>query len=71
MEDKKIQIIKCGKCDSIFAAFVLPEAYSDAEWQRNMRKYIKDGAVVDIVDSDFRFGNCECKKSDKKQTKLL
>ncbi len=38
-----IQVIKC-KCGSIFAAAAEPHCYSDAEWQREMRKYIKKGS---------------------------
>lgn len=57
----KVQIIKYGCCGEIFAACTEPECYQDADWQKEMRKYIKQGHTVETIDrNDFRFGNCKC-----------
>ncbi len=65
-----VQIIKC-KCGKTFAACIEPECYTEAEWMRDLRKYVKGGCSVSLVASgkDFQFEKCECKKTG--QLKLV
>ena len=64
-----IQVIKC-KCGSIFAAAAEPNCYSDAEWQREMRKYIKKGCTVEMTNNhEWKFEHCTCEKPSKKKDK--
>ena len=68
----KVQTINCGSCNATFAACVEPECYSDADWQRDLRKYTKQGAKVELVDSgEFRFTSCHCDKKKKKDPNQL
>ena len=67
---KTVQIIKC-KCGEIFAGCLVPYCYEDADWQKDLRKYVKQGCTVDILHaSEFKFSKCTCKEI-KNQTKLL
>lgn len=66
-----VQIIKC-KCGKIFAAAAEPHCYVDAEWQKDMRKYVKKGCVVEMVENgDWKFENCVCDKQSKKDPNQL
>ncbi len=57
-----VQIIKC-KCGNVFAASTEPECYSDSEWQKNLRNYIKEGCTVEMVEeSTWQFQKCVCNK---------
>ncbi len=59
---RKAQVIKC-KCGSIFAACLEPHCYTDSDWQRDLRKYVKQGNLVEILDcSSFNFEKCKCKE---------
>ena len=59
---REVQVIKC-KCGKTFAGCLAPYCYSDSEWQRDMRKYVKRGCTVELIDSkDFNLENCVCKK---------
>lgn len=42
------QVIKC-KCGKVFAACMLPFAHIEADWMRDVRKYVKKGHEVDIM----------------------
>lgn len=57
-----IQVIKCP-CGKIFAACCEPECYSDAEWQKNMRGYVKKGCKPEMIEhgSGWEFEKCTCK----------
>ena len=57
---RQIQIIKC-KCGKAFAACAAPECYADADWQKDMRKYVGSGCTVEIVNSgEWDFEDCVC-----------
>lgn len=59
---RQVQIIKC-KCGRVFAMCVIPEAYQDAEWMRELRKYVKKGCTVEVgFSKDYSLENCICKK---------
>jgi hypothetical protein len=45
-----IQTISCP-CGKVFAACVEPFCYEDAEWQSEMRKYIKRGCTVGLIEN--------------------
>lgn len=60
-----IQCIDCP-CGKTFAAASEPFCYEDADWQREMRNYIKKGCKVKLVE-DFSFENCTCKDMKPEQ----
>jgi hypothetical protein len=71
MKKNKIQVIKYSCCDSIFAACVEPDCYTDRDWLYNLRKYVLRGDIVEMIDSDkgnLIFSKCKCK--DDKQIKI-
>ena len=57
------QIIRC-KCKAIIAACTVPECYMDAEWQKDMRKYVKQGCSVELINCDksWTVSKCKCKE---------
>lgn len=62
---RKAQVIKC-KCGNVFAACVEPHCYTDSDWQRDLRKYVKQGNLVELVDcSSFNFEECKCKEIEE------
>jgi hypothetical protein len=61
-----VQSIRC-KCGVIFAGCVEPYCYEDVEWQRNMRKYIKEGCTVEMTGNDVKLGHCACENKAKKK----
>lgn len=66
---KQVQVIRC-KCGSTFAASILPYCFTSVEWQRDMRKYVKQGCSVEIMDVEvFQLEWCKCPK--KKQNKII
>lgn len=66
----QIQIIKC-KCGKSFAACRVPECYSDADWQKEMRAYVKKGCTVELVDAgSWQIESCACEK-EKKELSLF
>jgi hypothetical protein len=70
-ESKKAQAIRC-KCGSIFAAAVEPYCYSDSDWQKHMRKYVKDGCSVELINAnDFKFEKCKCKELKQQKENQL
>jgi len=55
-----VQVTKC-KCGKIFAACREPECYTDADYQRQVRKDIKSGCTVEMVESGtWSFEKCTC-----------
>lgn len=63
MKKEKAQIIKC-KCGSIIAGCAEPYCYEDSDWQKDMRKLVKKGCTVELVEvSDFKLERCKCKES--------
>ena len=56
-----VQITKCP-CGKTFSACCEPECYSDADYQKETRKYIQKGCKVQMVESGaWAFQNCTCK----------
>lgn len=65
------QVIKCV-CGSIFAGCVVPECYTEVEWQRDMRKYVKKGCTVELKENGrWKFEICICNKKGEKDLKQL
>ena len=55
-----IQITKCP-CGKTFAACREPECYSDADYQKDTRAYIKKGCTVEMVENGtWSFEKCTC-----------
>ena len=72
---EKVQVIKC-KCGAVFAACMEPHCYTETEWMRDLRKYVKQGCTVDVIYNDSTkslFGKCTCdkKKDDKNEPTLF
>jgi len=72
---KKIQIVKC-KCGSTFAACWEPMCYEDKDWQKNLRKYLKQGATVATIENPpggqlFQRCTCPVPGEDPNQIKLF
>ena len=67
MSDKiqiKIERITCT-CGQVIAGCV--HGQQDARWDREKRKYMQEGLVVDIVNvEEFKFGKCECENQNTK-----
>lgn len=57
----KKQCISCP-CGKMFAACLEPECYSDADWQKDMRNYVKKGCSVSMTDEPIagKFEKCTC-----------
>lgn len=56
------QIIKCP-CGKIFAACAEPYCYTDAEWHRDVRAYVKKGCTVSMAEKgevQKGFDKCTC-----------
>lgn len=73
MEQPKAQIIKYKCCGKVFAACTEPHCYEDSDWQKDLRKYIKQGHTVETVQrAGFEFGECKCPKDEvKNQLKMF
>ena len=54
------QIIKCGLCNKAFAACREPECYTDRDWKKDLRQYIKQGYEIATTEKEFEW--CSCKK---------
>ena len=55
-----VQITKC-LCGKIFAACCEPHCYTDADYQKETRAYIKKGCTVEMVESGtWSFEKCTC-----------
>lgn len=56
------EVVKC-KCGAVFAACVV--GHQDAEWHKNLRKYMAQGYQVShVAAGDFIFSKCECVKEE-------
>lgn len=71
----RIQVIKYSCCGKVFAACVEPDCYTDSDWQKELRKYVLRGDVVDLIDSStgLNLSKCECEtvKQEKVQQDLF
>ena len=57
---RMVQAIIC-MCGARFAACVEPHCYTDADWQKDVRKYVKRGCTIKMIDaSSFRLEKCNC-----------
>lgn len=60
---KQAQVIKC-KCGSIFAACCVPECYTTSDWIKDLKKYVKAGFEVDMLNiGSFSLAKCTCGES--------
>jgi hypothetical protein len=68
----RIQVVTC-KCGSQIAACVEPNCYIDFEWLRDLKKYIKKGCKIYLIEKqDFEFKSCICKElQEKNEPKLF
>lgn len=56
-----VQVTKCP-CGKIFAACREPECYTNSDYQKNTRAYIKKGCTVSMVENGkWEFEECTCK----------
>jgi len=62
-----IQTIKYKCCGKIFAACCEPECYTDSDWLKSLKQYVKRGDKVEMMPSGqgFQFGKCECSEVEK------
>ncbi len=64
-EKMKAQIVRYKCCGKVFAACMEPSCYTEREWLKDLKKYIKAGRKVETVESTtFQFGKCECIKHE-------
>lgn len=60
------QAIYCPNCNMIFSICSTPFCYTDKDWMRDLRKYVKQGYMVEEVNHKDvvkeRFGKCKCAK---------
>ena len=55
-----VQCINCP-CGKTFAACAEPYCYEEAEWQEDMRNYIKRGCSVKMAENGaWKFEGCSC-----------
>lgn len=67
----KIQVVKKKCCGAVFAGCCEPECYIDSDWLRELKKYVKEGCTVEMINKgEFAFGRCTCVK-EKKQPELF
>lgn len=72
-----IQLI-CCPCGNGFAACREPECYEETDWQRDMRKYVKKGCTVKLIENGTlttgnNWAECTCPNMNpkEKQPKLF
>lgn len=59
-----IQTISCRTCGKTFAACTEPECYTDDEWIADVKKYVKAGHVVKMVEpGTWSLEGCDCDKT--------
>jgi hypothetical protein len=57
----KTQIVRCPKCKSVFAGCLDPYCYTDKDWLKNIRLYLKQGYEIDLIESkSLHFEKCKC-----------
>ena len=63
-----IQLVKYKCCGKVFAACAEPYCYTDVDWIRELRKYVKAGHVVQMINNgeSFNFERCTCNNKDQK-----
>lgn len=55
-----VQCINCP-CGKTFAAAAEPHCYKDADWQKEMRNYVKKGCTVKMAEQQsWEFEKCTC-----------
>ena len=62
-EPRQAQAVYC-KCGSLVAACMAPHCYEDSEWQKDVRKFSKDGYKIKMVDPEevrLTLDSCKCK----------
>ena len=64
-QEKLIQVVRYKCCNEIFAACIEPYCYSESDWQKDLRKYIKQGHKVEMIKGGVEFGECKCIKIKK------
>lgn len=71
------QIVIC-RCGNAFAICRAPECYTDRDWQKDVRRYIKGGCTVETLNTKeavekYSLGNCTCNKTkaSKEQPKEI
>lgn len=58
-----VQVIKYKCCGNVFAACCEPECYTDKDWLKDLKKYVKRGDKIEMAESGtFKFKSCECLK---------
>lgn len=58
----KVRVIRC-KCGNPFAFCCEPECYTDKDWQKDVRHYVRAGCTVDTVEAgEVKVSKCPCKK---------
>jgi len=69
----KIQVIKKKCCGAVFAGCCEPECYTDSDWLKDLKKYVKEGCTVETVEKGhFSWGKCECvQEKDKNKIELF
>jgi len=57
-----IQVIKYACCDKIFAACHEPHCYTDTDWLKNLKQYVRRGDKVEMIHggNGLQMGQCEC-----------
>ncbi len=67
-----IQTINC-KCGATIAGCTEPECYEEVDWQKEIRRYVKNGYTIKLVEHEhFKFSKCTCVKqsSNNLETQL-
>jgi len=70
----KVQIVKKKCCGKVFAACCEPECYTDPDWTKWLKVYVREGHEVDMAESGnhFVFETCTCVKPEQpKQLNLF
>ena len=59
------QTISCSH-GKVFAACKEPYCYEEADWQKDVRKYVKQGCLISLAkDGEWKFESCDCRKKKK------
>ena len=60
-KSKKCQVLRKKCCNYIYAMCIEPECFIDRDWLKDVRKAVKDGDSIEMLDTSVaRFGKCEC-----------
>jgi len=61
----KTQIVIC-KCGQTIAACKQPHCYTDNDWLKDLRNFIKQGCKVDLIETErVNLQNCKCPTNGK------